>query len=311
MNYMREKIERAIDMMLVTAEFNKYYINDSANLKGEKYYSIEKSFHNPKGIQVYEFCYEEAKNRGEKSKEIVIKKSSDGEYSFAINIKIPSQGREDNITEEQILSDEDLTQEFLQHLSDKLNDFHFNYEDINSGRALSLQPEGSNVSLHIEEYLLRLASMLSEGIPSKAYVKSTYTEGEFPMTIMFSTFSGKANFTFEFANRVMLPNSSQNVSCEEAISKIKPEDIESYPLSLPMSTKAENILRDLLKIDLKAKLDCYTSGLNSNATFGEVARVIQFRANHRDITEEEIKQMNEMLGDHGVVIKNEQPQLKK
>ncbi len=303
----REKIEKAIDMLLVNAEFNEFFINDIE--KNDDHYFGDLGDHR----QSYQFYVERGFVKGKKEKMIVVGKNREGKQSFSMIIEDFSDGKREELTEDKILSDEALAEEFLQYLLGKLDSCHFKYEDIESGKVLSLQPEGSDVALHIEEYLLKLADMLSKGLHSKAYTRITCGgSGEYPMVIEFSQFGGKACFNFRFKNS-LFPGGEEvkEVSVDNALSAIAPEVIEAHELEFPISKPAQHVLRGLLKLDLPQKLKGFTDGLNSAATFEDVASVIQFRANRLDISEARIMQMNEQLGDHGVVIKKEEPQLKK
>lgn len=302
----KEQIEKAIDMALINAEFNEYFINDIERCDDEHYFGdlFDKS-------QRYQFYIERGFVKGKKDKMIFVGKKSDGEHTFSMSIHDLSEGKREELTAEQILSDEVLAEEFLQHLLDKLNSYHFKYEDIESGKVLSLQPEGSDVALHIEEYLLKLADMLSKELHSTAYTRLTCgSEGEHPMVIEFSQFGGKACFNFRFKNH-LFPGGEEvkGVSIDNALSAINPEVIEAHQLEFPISDAAQHIIRGLLKLDLPKKLQRFTDGLNKNATFQDVAKVIQFRADRLNISEARIIQINEQLGDHGVVIKKEPTQL--
>ena len=304
----KEKIERAIDMVLINAEFNEYFINDIERCDDEHYFGDLSDKR-----QSYQFYIERGFVKGKKEKMIIVGKNSDGEHTFLISIHDFFGGKQEKITSYEILSDEVLAEEFLQHLLDKLNSCHFKYEDIESGKVLSLQPEGSDVGLLIEEYLLKLADMLSKGLHSTTSISLTAGgEGTFPMVIEFSQFGGKACFNFIVQNH-LLPRSEQveKVSVDMALSAIKPEDIEAHQLEFPISDSVQYILRGLLKLDLPKRLQSFTDGLNKNATFQDVAKVIQFRADNLNISEAKIIQMNELLGDRGIVIKKDLTQLKK
>lgn len=303
----REKIEKAIDMLLVNAEFNEYFINDIE--KNDDHYFGDFGDHG----KSFQFYVERGFVKGKKEKMIAIGKKENGEYTISMSIEDLADGKKEKLTKDNILASDDLTEEFVGYLLDRLDKYHFKYEDIESGRVLSLQPEGSEVALHIEEYLLKLADMLSKGIHSQAYTRITCGgEGEYPMVIEFSQFGGKASFNFRFRNG-LFPGGEEvkEVKIDQALSAIAPEAIEAYELEFPISDSAQYILRGLLKLDLPQKLYGFTDGLNSAATFKDVASVIQFRANRLDISEAKIIKMNEQLGDHGVVIKREEPQLKK
>lgn len=300
----KEKIEKVIDMVLETAEFNEYFINGHESFK--------ESYHEDLGRKSFKFYVEFDSVKG-KSKHIIVEKDSEGQTAYYMFVDDYEKEKHEELTVSQILSDEKLADEFLQNLINKLDAYHFKYEDIKSGKALSLQPDGSDIALHIEEYLLKLADMLDKGLHSKAYTKLNLGEArEHPMIIELSQFGGKANFEFTFKNH-LLPGREQveKVSIDQALKAISPDDIENHQLTLPLSDRAQYILRGLLKLGLPEILCEYTSGLNSNALFHDVVKVIQFRANKLDISLASIARINEELGDSGIVMKDAPVQLRK